>query len=163
MTAELRPARPARRRPAAATATPCLPSEDGRHCLAGLLTGAACCTGGDCPLCTAQLERMRISGFPEAAVAHAWTHTHEQREAACLLCGFPPPPAVDAIEALPRLPREDRTHSGSWACRTCGRPLPRRRRHYCSHACWREHVRGDEMEGSEIRAPERGREYRVRL
>lgn len=150
--------------PAPERRAPCVAVDgEGRHCVAALLHGATCCPHGDCPQCEEQLHRMRLSGFPEQAVARSWLHTQVSRSPTCPVCGLPAPPAADRQPPLPRLPRTGRTHSGSWACRTCGRPLPRRRRHYCSHACWREHVRGDEMEGTEIRAPERSLPYRVHL
>ena len=149
---------------AAPRRAPCIAwNREARHCLAGLLLGAACCPHGDCASCEEQLRRMRTSGFPEQAVARSWLHTRTIRMRVCAICGFPPPPPMDAIPPLPRLPRLGRTHSGSWNCRTCGRALPRRRRHYCSHACWREHVRGEEMEGNDIRAPERTAAYRMRM
>ena len=144
--------------------TPCVAADaDGRHGLAAVLFGATCCPHGDCALCEDQQERMRRSGFSEQAVARAWVRSRIPREPLCPICGFPPPPPLEQVPPLPRLPRLNRTHSGSWDCRVCGRALPRRRRHYCSHACWREHLRATEMDGTQIVSPTPARTYRMRV
>ena len=145
-------------------ATPCVAwNDERRHCVVGLLLGVACCPDGDCWSCTTQLAWSRRSGFTEYAVLRSLARTRHGMLAFCPVCGFPPPPAVTESSTLPRLDRPGRTASGSWDCRTCGRPLPQRRRHYCSDACWREYVRRTEMDGDEISTPTPPRKYRVCL
>lgn len=143
---------------------PCVSAgTDGRHCLAAVLFGATCCPRGDCAVCEELQDRMRAAGFPEIEVARAWLRARVPQVSTCPVCGLPPPPQLERLAPLPRLPRLGRTHSGSWECRVCGRALPQRRRHYCSHACWREFVRAAEMDGMEIVSPEPPRAYRVRV
>ncbi|MCG3133824.1 MAG: hypothetical protein HMLKMBBP_01089 [Planctomycetes bacterium] len=147
-----------------ASGSPCVSSSaQGTDCIVGLLLGAACCPDGTCALCEATADRMRRSGFPEVAVRRSLSRGRAGLLAACPLCGFPPPPPPDVMAPVPRLERPGRSVSGSWDCRTCGRPLPSRRRHYCSHACWREHVRRTEMDGDEIATPAAPRTYRFRV
>lgn len=142
---------------------PCVATADGAHCIAGLLFGTACCPDGECALCQATWDRLRRSGFPEAAVRRAMRRARRRVVERCPICGFAPPPPAEALTPLPRLDRPGRTASGSWDCRTCGRPLPLGRRHYCSHGCWREHVRRTEMDGDEIATPTAPRTFRVQL
>ena len=126
--------------------SPCIPwDETQAHCVAGLLLGVRCCPGGDCALCRRAGARSR------------------SLLARCPLCGFPPPPPLQEIPPLPRLDRSDRAVGGNHECRTCGRPLPPRRRTYCSFACWREHVRQEEMDGTDIASPSAPRVYRATL
>ncbi|MCE9635779.1 MAG: hypothetical protein K8T90_08750 [Planctomycetes bacterium] len=144
-------------------ATPCVASDaEGRHCTVGLLLGAACCPDGSCWSCTTQAAWTRRSGFSDYAVFRSIVRTRRGLLDQCPLCGFPPPPPITESSPLPRLDRSGRTASGSWECRTCGRPLPQRRRHYCSDACWREHVRRTEMDGNEIATPTAPRVFRAR-
>jgi hypothetical protein len=149
--------------PALRPARPCIATEDSRHCVAALLHGAACCPDGECALCRATRNRMLRSGFPEFAVRAAIARTRRGALSCCPVCGFPPPPPAESPTPLPRLERPGRTASGSWDCRTCGRPLPIGKRHYCSHGCWREHVRRTEMDGDEIVTPTAPRAYRLRV
>lgn len=143
---------------------PCLPSRvDACDCIAGLLFGVACCPDGDCAICRATSDRMQRSGFAPAAVRLSMTRRRADLVDRCPVCDSPPPPPAEAPPPLPRLERPGRTASGSWDCRTCGRPLPQRRRHYCSDACWREHVRRTEMDGDEIATPSPPRTFRMRV
>lgn len=143
--------------------SPCIPSHvDARSCIVGLLLGAACCPDGDCALCRATADRMQRSGFTAGAVRRSMARRRAGTRSACPLCGFPPPPPAVDLPPLPRLDRPGRTASGSWDCRTCGRPLPQGKRHYCSHACWREYVRRTEMDGDEIATPAPPRTFRMR-
>jgi hypothetical protein len=135
---------------------------EGRHCVVGLLYGAACCPDGGCLTCTTQAAWSRRSGFTDYAVFRSLARTRRGMLDRCPVCGFPPPPPVTEPNPLPQLDRSGRTASGSWDCRTCGRPLSQGKRHYCSHGCWREHVRRTEMDGDEIATPAAPRTYRVR-
>ncbi|MCK6530884.1 hypothetical protein L6R50_26095 [Myxococcota bacterium] len=127
---------------------PCIPFDaEGRHCIAGLLLGVRCCPDGNCALCRRAGGRdPRSQGLDR-----------------CPVCGFPPPPPLQAIPPLPRLDRSDRVVGGNHECRTCGRPLPPRRRTYCSFACWREFVRREEMDGNDIASPSPPRVFRASL
>lgn len=119
-------------------ATPCIPwSPEGTHCLMALLHGAACCPHGDCALCEAAQHYQRRTGEPELAVAQAWVRMRLARRDRCPVCGFPPPPAPERIEPLPRLDRSDRVLVGRTRCRYCDRRIVGTRRKYCGDECWR--------------------------
>ena len=118
-------------------ATPCVASDAaGIHCLAALLHGAPCCPHGDCALCEEQQARMRRAGHHELDVARAWNRGRIGRLHVCPACGFPPPPALAEISALPRFDRSDRVLVGAARCRYCDRRLLGTRRRYCDRTCW---------------------------
>jgi predicted nucleic acid-binding Zn ribbon protein len=134
--------------------TPCIAwDEEGRHCLAGLLLGVACCPDGDCALCARDRARMRHVGFSETEVARRFARGRARLVHFCPVCGLPPPPPLRVLPPLPRLERPGRPCGGRHDCRVCGRALPRGRRTYCSDTCWREYVRRTEMVGQDIFSP----------
>jgi len=108
---------------------------------------------------------MRRTGFSEDEVARRFARQRRRLLARCPVCGFPPPPPLRDLPALPRLPRVGL--ADHFTCRACGRSLPKGRRRYCTDACWREHVRSSEMQGEDVvspappRAHRLGRAYRV--
>jgi hypothetical protein len=122
-------------------ATPCLAWDAERcHCVAGLLLGVACCPHGDCAICEERQERMRRAGRPELEVARAWLASRAGRLDRCPACGFPPPPPLVEMPALPRFDRSDRVLEGAQRCRYCDRRLLGTRRRYCDDDCWRAFV-----------------------
>lgn len=116
---------------------PCVAwDESSRHCVLALLAGASCCEHGDCALCEEAQNYQRRTGVPELAVAQAWVRMRLAGRATCPGCGFPPPPALERIEPLPRF---DRTGAlvGQTRCRYCDRRILGTRRRYCGDDCWK--------------------------
>jgi hypothetical protein len=146
-----------------ASRAPCIGDVTSRFCTAALLYGAACCRSGDCSACRQQREKMRKSGFAEAAVVRSFARSRIGLLDRCPLCGFPPPPPIQTLLPLPRLQRIDGEQSGSWACVGCERPLPKGRRRFHSDACRREFIRRTEMVGTEIVAASPPRIFRAHV
>lgn len=119
-------------------AAPCL-AWDGerRHCVVGLLHGAACCPDGGCWSCTTQAAWTRKSGFTDYAVFRSLARMRRGMLERCPVCGFPPPPPSEGRAPLPRFSRVVTAKSGSSGCEICGRPLERGRRRYCTATCER--------------------------
>lgn len=124
---------------------PCIPWDaEGRHCVLGLMLGAACCPDGRCALCRRDWARRRSLGFSEAEVARRTARDRARLRPTCPRCGCPPPPPLEEIPPLPRLDREDREKSGAPACRICGGFLAAGQRFYCSDECRLEQRRRNE-------------------
>jgi len=132
------------------TSSPCIPWDETRaHCVAGLLLGVACCPDGQCALCRRSGVHLRNGRLARAPLDR------------CPVCGFPPPPPLEEIPPLPRLDRSDNLVGGRHDCLLCGKPLPARRRTYCSFSCWREYVRQQEMVGDDVGSPDPPHVFRV--
>lgn len=143
---------------------PCIPFDpEGRHCLAALLLGAACCPDGDCTLCARERARMRRLGFSEVEVARRFARSRARLRCRCPTCGCPPPPPLREIPEIPRLDRSDRVLSGSSRCRICEAPLSAGKRHYCSQECWLQRRRATEGWGVGSPSHSPPRTVRVRL
>lgn len=124
---------------------PCIPWDtEGRHCVLGLLLGAACCPDGRCALCRRDWARRRSLGFSEAEVARRTARERARLRPTCPRCGCPPPPPLQEIPPLPRFDREGREKSGAPACRICGGFLAAGQRFYCGDECRLEHRRRTE-------------------
>jgi hypothetical protein len=122
-------------------ATPCIAAdEDARHCIAGFLLGVACCPDATCALCRASEDRMLRQGFAPDVVARSIARRHEGLVDRCPVCGFPPPPPLDALPPLTRLDRSDLLRAPTTHCVQCGRQLVSARRRYCSNDCWNAYV-----------------------
>jgi hypothetical protein len=143
---------------------PCIAWDaEGRHCLAGLLLGVACCPDGNCALCEKSRAAMRRTGFTEAEVERRFARSRARLRSRCPTCGCPPPPRLREIPEMPRLDRSDRVLSGSSRCRICEAPLSAGQRHYCSRERWLQRRRNTEGWGDSAPSHAPPRVVRVRL